>query len=62
MLCHSDKLRKYENVIGGEGKIVQKYTRKYPRGRFVKNERKQIWVFGEIEKDSNNCFKTVQKK
>ena len=38
-----------DNVIGGKGKIVQIdeshiYTRKYQRGRFLKNERKQIWV------------------
>ena len=47
------------HVIGGGGKIVQideshKYTRKYNRGRLLKNERKQILEFGGIQKD--NCF------
>jgi hypothetical protein len=55
-------------VIGGEAKTAQIdeshiYTRKYHKGRFLKNERQQIWVFGGIEKDSNNCFiTTVQKR
>ena len=56
-----------ENVIGGEGKNMQIdeshiYTRKYHRGRFLKNEWKQIWVFGGIEKESNNCFITIVQK
>jgi hypothetical protein len=54
-------------VIGGEGKTVQIdeshiHTRKYHRGRFLKNERKQIWVFGGIEKNSNNCLITIVQK
>ena len=55
------------NVIGGEGQIVQIdeshiYTRKYHRGHFLRNERKQIWVFCGIQKDNNNCFITVVEK
>ena len=56
-----------DNAIGGQGKIVEIdeshiYTSKYHRGRFLKNERKQIWAFGGIEKDSNNCFITIVQK
>ena len=57
-----------ENVIGGERKIVQidephTYTRKHHRGHFLRNEQKQIWVYGKIQTDNNNCpITTVQKE
>ena len=56
-VCEEVMLRDGKKQIGGRGKIVEidesKFTkRKYGVGHAVKGE----WVFGGIERDSNECF------
>lgn len=47
--------------IGGEDKVVEVeeshiITRKHGKGRLLKNEAEQMWVFGGIERESKKCF------
>lgn len=47
--------------IGGPGHIIEideshLYTRKYNKGRLLKNEKSSVWIFGGIDRDTKESF------
>ena len=46
--------------VGGPGKVVEIEESKLGKRKYHKGRRKDgVWVFGGIERDSNNCFLTT---
>uniref|UniRef100_A0A158P4R1 ISXO2-like transposase domain-containing protein n=1 Tax=Tetranychus urticae TaxID=32264 RepID=A0A158P4R1_TETUR len=54
-------------MIGGTGKVVEIdetmiFKRKYNRGRLSSNQKRQVWVFGGIERESKATFAEIVEK